>query len=89
MPSINTALKLTDLLPRLVYDCFAHLPQDPSPQGHNKYVDKLIDYYTPMAPNDPTLVFESRFESGNLHRATQISEFEYDLELKFDHGATA
>lgn len=36
---------------------------------------------------DVTLLFESRFESGNLHRATQVGEFEYDLELKFDYGA--
>lgn len=37
---------------------------------------------------DSTLLFDSRFESGNLHKATQISEFEYDLDLKFDHGST-
>lgn len=35
---------------------------------------------------DTTLVFESRFESGNLSRVTQIGENEYDIELKFDHG---
>ena len=39
--------------------------------------------------NDNTLIFESRFESGNLHRATQVGEYEYDLELKQDHGAAA
>lgn len=37
--------------------------------------------------HDTTLIFESRFESGNLHRATQVGEYEYELELKFDHGS--
>jgi len=34
------------------------------------------------------LIFESRFESGNLQKAIQVGEFEYDLELKNDHGST-
>jgi cytosolic carboxypeptidase protein 2/3 len=34
------------------------------------------------------LIFESRFESGNLAKVIQVSEFEYDLELKPDHGST-
>jgi hypothetical protein len=70
VPTNYTALKLTELLPRLVYDCSVPLPQDPNPSQPNKYCDKLQSYYTPIASNDPTLVFESRFESGNLHRAT-------------------
>ena len=52
-----------------------------------RYFDRLNQYYNLKGPNDTTLLFESRFESGNLHRATQISEFEYDLDLKFDHGS--
>ena len=59
--------------------------------GHNlingRYFDKLSSYYNLKGSNDSTLLFESRFESGNLHRATQVQEFEYDLELKFDYGA--
>jgi hypothetical protein len=35
---------------------------------------------------DTTLVFESRFESGNLKKAVKISDFEYDLHLKNDYG---
>ena len=31
-------------------------------------------------------MFESRFESGNLRRAVQVGEYEYDLILKYDHG---
>jgi len=34
--------------------------------------------------NDDRLQFESRFESGNLRRAVQIFDNEYDLILKFD-----
>jgi hypothetical protein len=32
------------------------------------------------------LVFESRFESGNLRRALQIERQEYDLIMKTDHN---
>lgn len=38
-------------------------------------------YYIPEALNDPTLIFESRFESGNLLVAIQLSLNEYDLVL--------
>jgi len=31
-------------------------------------------YYIPSSPTDPTLIFESRFESGNLLVAVQISD---------------
>ncbi|WAR02838.1 CBPC2-like protein [Mya arenaria] len=34
--------------------------------------------------DDTTLIFESRFESGNLARAVQVSEFEYELQLRYD-----
>jgi len=44
------------------------------------------DYYTATNKNDYTLCFESRFESGNLRRAIQVYEFEYDLILQPDHG---
>ena len=37
--------------------------------------------------NDTTLIFESRFESGNLARATQVGEFVYDLELRADFNS--
>ena len=37
---------------------------------------------------DTTLVFESRFESGNLKRAVKVGEFEYDLTLKNDYGTS-
>jgi hypothetical protein len=53
---------------------------------NGRYFDKLPLYYNLKGQNDSTLQFESRFESGNLHRATQTGEYEYDLELKQDHG---
>ncbi|CAD5117165.1 DgyrCDS5968 [Dimorphilus gyrociliatus] len=34
--------------------------------------------------NDKTLLFESRFESGNLAKAVQVGEFEYELWLRND-----
>lgn len=41
----------------------------------NKYYDKLKPYYR-LNPhdhiNDKTLIFESRFESGNLKRAVKV-----------------
>ncbi|WIA38712.1 hypothetical protein OEZ86_002012 [Tetradesmus obliquus] len=37
-----------------------------------------------LGPDDPTLVFESRFECGNLRRVVQVYRFEYDLVLQPD-----
>jgi len=41
-------------------------------------------FYKPTGPEDKTLVFESRFESGNLLSAIKVSENEYDLVLQND-----
>lgn len=41
----------------------------------------VLPYYYPDGPADKTLVFESRFESGNLLTATKVSDNEYDLVL--------
>ena len=35
----------------------------------NKYFEKLNPYYPLQDGSDDTLIFESRFESGNLKRA--------------------
>jgi hypothetical protein len=53
-----------------------------------KYFEKLPNLLQLKTPADTTLIFESRFESGNLHKATQVADFEYDLDLKFDHGCS-
>jgi hypothetical protein len=45
---------------------FNSIDQDSS----SKYYDKLQPYYNLKSNSDTTLIFESRFESGNLLRAT-------------------
>ena len=54
----------------------------------NRYYSKLKPYYKKESEDDNTLIFESRFESGNLRRAVKIGENEYNLVLKFDHNTT-
>lgn len=46
-------------------------------------VDDLPRYYTPGI-KDQTLVFESRFEGGNLSMASKVSDCEYNLLLQTD-----
>lgn len=48
----------------------------------NRYYENLKPYYKLKegAP-DNTLIFESRFESGNLRKAVKVDEYEYDLFL--------
>jgi hypothetical protein len=40
------------------------------PNQPNRYYEKLQPYYKVVDQSDDTLIFESRFESGNLKRAT-------------------
>jgi len=71
-----------NLLNRVVYDCI-----DPSPYlEESEFSEDLPPFYPVKEPEDTTLVFESRFESGNLRRAVQVYEFEYDLILKPDYN---
>jgi hypothetical protein len=49
---------------------------------------EVRSYYTPSSRDDSTLVFESRFESGNLRTAFQVSEQEYDLTIRPDFNTT-
>mmetsp|Transcript_20229 Transcript_20229/g.37724 ORF Transcript_20229/g.37724 Transcript_20229/m.37724 type:complete len:558 (+) Transcript_20229:867-2540(+) len=62
-----------NVMNRVVYDC-----NDTAPFTTRE------TYYTPSSENDITLVFESRFESGNLRRAIQVYTNEYDLILRPD-----
>ena len=49
------------------------------------FVSKTLQpWYLPENNNDKTLVFESRFESGNLRRAIQVYNTENDLILRPD-----
>ena len=43
----------------------------------------MVPYYVPVI-GDKTLVFESRFESGNLSMAMKVSDEEYNLVLQND-----
>lgn len=43
-----------------------------------------LPYYYPDGDADMTLVFESRFESGNLLTAAKVSDSEYDMFLQND-----
>ncbi len=55
----------------------------------NRYYENLPPYYKlKNQTDDQTLMFESRFESGNLRRAVKITDTEYDLYLKNDYGTT-
>ncbi|KAJ9508020.1 hypothetical protein QJQ45_021355, partial [Haematococcus lacustris] len=56
----------------------------PSPPSCFDYDEGLPAWYVPSGPEDTTLVFESRFESGNLRRAIQVHPDEYDLVLRPD-----
>jgi hypothetical protein len=49
----------------------------------------LRPFYTPESGEDTVLVFESRFESGNLFSAHQVGPFEYDLKLRYDTNTNA
>jgi len=50
----------------------------------NRFFKELNPYYKLKDEGDETLVFESRFESGNLRRSIQVDKYEYDLVLKTD-----
>lgn len=52
----------------------------------NRYFKELKPWYKAEAAYDSTLVFESRFESGNLKQAIQVGEFEYELVMKPDYN---
>lgn len=40
--------------------------------------------YTLVVPKEKILIFDSKFESGNLHKAVKVSENEYNLWMDFD-----
>ena len=56
------------LLNRIVYDSVDPSPftKDIDPKQYN--ID-VMPYYIPQSKEDTTLIFESKFESGNLRRA--------------------
>jgi hypothetical protein len=54
--------------------------------GVMRYYSDLNTYYKLKDEKDDTLIFESRFESGNLKRVIQTSDYEYDLYLNPDYN---
>ena len=61
--------------------------------GKNRYFRTLNPWYRPYQPvdgaalaEDDVLLFESRFESGNLKKVIQMDRNEYELILKPDYG---
>jgi len=70
--------------PNIVYDSLKKPPGAGEDYNRPDTSGRLTPYYTPKSPDDITLVFESRFESGNLRRAIKVSEGEYDLMCRPD-----
>jgi len=54
----------------------------------NRYYTQLKPYYVKESENDNILIFESRFESGNLRWAIYMGDNNYNLILKYDHQTT-
>lgn len=52
--------------------------------GRKRYETPPEPFYVPQSPEDQTLVFESRFETGNLLAAIKVTDNEYDLILQND-----
>jgi hypothetical protein len=75
---------------RILFDCVDTPPYRRGLPGPNVdfVTGKPIPYYVPFSVHDKTALFESRFESGNLKRATQIGPFEYELLLKPDSNTS-
>ena len=79
---------MSSLMKKIVYD----LNDNPAPtkdMNPKEYGVDVMPYYLPQSETDTTLVFESRFESGNLRRAIQLFEYEYQLILKTDYGTNS
>lgn len=53
-------------------------------KAQSKAMSKIKPFYTPTDSDDRTLVFESRFECGNLSMALKLSDNEYNLLLQND-----
>lgn len=78
-----------------IIDRFDTEAQEEYKEGDNRQKDfearvvydsksRLVPYYKPEEEDDDTLVFESRFESGNLLSVTQIGKYDYQLYLAPD-----
>lgn len=75
------------LMNQIVYDSKEVSPYHADLQQSGLNLD-VYPYYIPKSKNDKTLIFESRFESGNLRRAIQIGDYDYQLILEADYQTT-
>ena len=75
-----------NLLNRVVYDAIDPSPYTGAVPTDASETGNVPPFYIPTSAEDNTLLFESRFESGNLRRAIQVYEYEYDLILKPDYN---
>ena len=66
-----------------IYEASTSAPRDAANRRYTGVTD-LPPVYLPEDEDDHTLVFDSRFESGNLRRAIQVYGYEYDLILRPD-----
>jgi len=82
----------TKLLPRTPHS-LGKVVYENAPDSNIKYFTRskcskksahAKSYYQLKDHDDSTLLFESRFESGNLMRAIKIGEHDYQLWLRFD-----
>lgn len=69
---------------RVVYDFDVLVSQHAAGKAGNGSSRSSPSFYEPKSKRDTTLLFESRFESGNLQRAIQLSENEYELLIRPD-----
>ena len=59
-------------------------PDDDDPDKKQLVKVNVEPFYTRKGPDDNTLIFESRFEQGNLAAATKVNDNEYYLLLQND-----
>lgn len=72
------------LLPEWCHGSLA--PRSSSAPQSAGWQTSLPPFYERAGPDDETLVFESRFESGNLRRAWQVGPRAYELDLYPDRS---
>lgn len=72
-------------LNQIVYDSKEASPYTKDLDANSFGMD-VLPYYLPKSKEDNILVFESRFECGNLRRVIQRSENEYNLILNTDYN---
>lgn len=77
--SIDPNPDLEELKSSLSYDQLRRWQSPTTSEGTS-----LPYYYIPHSSEDTTLIFESRFEGGNLRRAIQVDTYEYDLLIRPD-----